>query len=42
MNQIQYSIAAKTAKAQALADVIDTGGGQALLTLFTGAAPAAG
>lgn len=25
MNQIQYSIAAKTAKAQALADVIDTG-----------------
>lgn len=42
MNQIQYSIATKTAKAQAIANVIDTGAGQALLTLFTGAAPAAG
>ena len=42
MNQIQYSIAARTAKAQALANVIDTGDGQALLTLFTGAVPAAG
>ena len=42
MNQIQYSIAARTAKVQALANVIDTGDGQALLTLFTGSAPAAG
>ncbi len=42
MNQIQYSVAARTAKVQAVADAIDAGTGQALLTLYTGSAPVAG
>ncbi len=41
MNQIQYSMAVRAAKAQAISDVIDSGNGQALLTLYTGQAPAA-
>ncbi len=41
MNQIQYSTAVRTAKAHAAGEVIDTGTGQALLTLYTGPAPAA-
>jgi hypothetical protein len=41
MNQIQYSTAVRTAKAHATAEVIDTGNGQAQLTLYTGTAPVA-
>jgi hypothetical protein len=41
MNQIQYSTAVRTAKTHATSVLIDTGSGQALLTLYTGPAPAA-
>jgi len=39
---IQYANDVKTARAQAVADAIDNGTGQALLTLYTGPAPVAG
>lgn len=42
MTQIQYSSAVRTAKALAIATVIDTGTGQAQLTLYTGPAPVVG
>jgi len=41
MNQIQYSTAVRTAKAHATSVLIDTGSGQALLTLYTGPEPVA-